>query len=77
MNKTPISFDLSSSYILEKRDSNTISIKITEHKRSMFTVILDCITNSSKLPPVIIFKLKNKSREKFSNGVFIRTNKKG
>ncbi len=43
MNETPVSFDLPSSYTLEKRDSNTINIKITGHERSMFTVILGCI----------------------------------
>ena len=42
----------------------------------MFTVILGCMADSSKLSPVIIFKLKNKSREEFPNNVFIRTNKK-
>jgi len=35
------------------------------------------MTDSSKLSPVIIFKLKNKPKEKFSNSVFIRTNEKG
>ncbi len=35
------------------------------------------MADSSKLSSVIIFKLKNKSREKFSNSVFIRTNEKG
>ena len=60
MDKTPVSFDLSSFYTLEKCSSNTINIKTTGHERSIFTVILDCIADSSKLPPVIIFKLKNK-----------------
>ncbi len=41
MDETPVSFDLSSSYTLEKHDSNTISIKTTGYEKSMFTVILD------------------------------------
>ena len=76
MNETPVSFDLSSSYTLEKYGSNTISIKTIGYKRSMFTVILGCMANGSKLPSVIIFKLKNKSQEDFSNDVYIRTNTK-
>ncbi len=43
----------------------------------MFTVILGCMADSSKLLHVIIFKLKNKPREEFPNGVFIRINEKG
>src|SRR6266540_3810408 len=77
MDETPVSFDLPNSYTLEKHNFNTISIKITGYKRSIFTVILDCIADSLKLPPVIIFKLKNKLREEFSNNIFIRTNEKG
>lgn len=77
MDETPVSFDLPNSYTLEKRGSNTISIKTTGHERSMFTVILGCMADGSKLPPVIIFKLKNKPREEFPDGVFIRTNEKG
>ncbi len=77
MDKTPISFDLPNSYTLEKYGSNTISIKTIGYKRSMFTVILGCMANGSKLPSVIIFKLKNKPQEDFPNNVYIRTNAKG
>ncbi len=77
MNKIPVSFNLPSSYILEKHGSNTISIKTTGHKKNMFTVILGYMADSLKLPPVIIFKLKNKPREEFSDDIFIRTNEKG
>ncbi len=42
----------------------------------MFTVMLDYMVNRLKLPFIIIFKLKNKSQEDFSNDVYIRTNTK-
>ena len=42
----------------------------------MFTVILGCMANGSKLLSIIIFKLKNKPKKEFSNSVFIKTNKK-
>ncbi len=77
MNKTPISFNLSSFYTLEKCGSNTISIKTIGYERSIFTVILGCMADSSKLSSVIIFKLKNKSKKEFFNSVFIRINEKG
>ena len=77
MDETPVSFDLPNSYTLEKRGSNTINIKTTGYERSMFTVMLGCMADRSKLLPVIIFKLKNKPRENFPDDVFIRTNAKG
>ena len=35
------------------------------------------MADESKLPPIIIFKLKNILRETFSNSIFIRVNAKG
>jgi len=77
MEEISISFDLPNSYTLEKYSFNTISIKTIGHKRSIFTVILGCMADSSKLSSVIIFKLKNKSKKEFFNSVFIRINEKG
>ena len=59
---------------MKKYGSNIISIKIIGYERSTFTVIL---ANRSKLPPVVIFKLKNISQENFSDNIFVRTNIKG
>ena len=77
MDETPVTFDLPSSYTLEKRGSSTISIKTTGHERSTFTVIFGCMADGSKLPPVIIFKLKNIPRGTFPDGIFVRANEKG
>ena len=77
MDETPVTFDLPSSYTLEKRGSSTVTIKTTGHERSTFTVVLGCMADGSKLPPVVIFKLKNVPRETFPDGIFVRTNGKG
>ncbi len=77
MDKTSVAFDLPNSYTLEKRGSNTINIKTIGHKRSIFTVVLGCMADESKLPPVVIFKLKNIPRETFPNSIFVRVNAKG
>ncbi len=83
MDETPVSFDLSSFYTLEKYGSNTISIKTKRHEKSMRVTYLNnrqdpsCIADDSKLLSVIIFKLKNKLKKEFSDGIFIRTNEKG
>ncbi len=61
---------------MKKYDFNTISIKIIEYEKSTFTIILDCIIDGSKLPSVIIFKLKTISQKTFSNNIFVRINVK-
>ena len=70
MDETPMSFDLPSSYTLEKRSSSTVNIKTTGHEKSTFTVVLGIMADGSKLPPVVIFKLKNIPRETFPDGLY-------
>lgn len=77
MDETPMSFDLPSSYTLEKRGSSTVNIKTTGHEKSTFTVVLGVMSDGRKLPPVVIFKLKNVPREEFPDGIYVRVNPKG
>ena len=77
MDETPMAFNLPSNTTVEQRDTKTISILSTGHERANFTVVLSCLADGTKLPPVIIFKLVNVSREEFPNGVIIRANKDG
>ena len=74
MDETPISFNLSSNTTVEQSDSKTISILSTAHEWSNFTIVLACLADRIKLPPVIIFKLKKIPREEFPEGVVIRAN---
>ena len=77
MDETPLSFNLPNSTTIEQRDTKTVSILSTGHERSNFTVVLACLADGTKLPPVIIFKLVNVPREEFPDGVIIRANAKG
>ena len=61
---------------IEQRNTKTVSILSTGHERSNFTVVLGCLADGTKLPPVI-FKLINIPREEFSDRVIIRANAKG
>lgn len=76
MDEMPLSFDLLYPVTLDKCGAKPIGIRITEHERTSFTVILGCLANGRKLPPVCIFKLKNIPRENFPEGVIIRVNAK-
>ena len=58
MDETPMSFDLPSNTTIDERGTRTVSIRTTGHERTNFTVVLTCMANGTKLPPLIIFKLK-------------------
>jgi hypothetical protein len=59
MDETPVSFDLPTNTTVDELDARSVSIRTIGHERTNFTVVLTCIANGTKLPPVIIFKLKN------------------
>ena len=54
-----MAFNLPSNNTIEQSGTKTVSILSTGHERSNFTVVLACMADGTKLPPVIIFKLKN------------------
>jgi len=76
LDETSLSFDLPSSTTLELKGSKTVSIRSTGYEKNCFTVVLVCMADRTKLEPVIIFKLKNISREVFPDRVKIQVNEK-
>lgn len=77
MDETPLSFNLPSNTTVEERGKRTVSILTTGHEHTNFTVTLTCLADGTKLPPLIVFKLKNVPRENFPDGVYVRANKTG
>src|SRR4051794_37316884 len=76
MDKTPMAFNLPSNTTIEQAGTKTVSILTTGHERSNFTIVLACMADGTKLPPVIIFKLKNVLKGVFSDDVIICANSK-
>ena len=58
MDETPLSFDLPNPTTVTQHGSKSVTIRTTGHERTCFTVILACMADGSKLPPMCIFKLK-------------------
>ncbi|GBB83249.1 hypothetical protein RclHR1_01000005 [Rhizophagus clarus] len=77
MDETPVSFDLPANITVDELGARSVSIRTTGHERSNFTVVLTCMADGTKLPPLIIFKIKNILRGNFPPEVIIRANKKG
>jgi hypothetical protein len=77
MDETPMSFDLPNNTTIDERGARSISIRTTGHEKTNFTVVLTCMADGTKLPPIIIFKLKKVPKGSFPPGVIIRANQTG
>src|SRR5438128_2410424 len=77
MDETPLTIDLLGNLTIDECGTRTVNIRTTGHERSHFTVVLTCMADETKLPPLIIFKLKNVPRANFPSDVFVRANPSG
>ncbi len=77
MDETPMTFDLPSNTTVDEMGIRTVSIRTTGHKKTNFTVVLTCMADSTKLPPVVIFKLKNVPWGNFPPEIIVRANPTG
>lgn len=77
MDETPMSFDLPSNTSIDERGTRSVSIRTTGHERTNFTVVLTCMADGTKLPPLIIFKLKKIPKGNFPSEVIVRANPTG
>ena len=78
MDETPTIFDLPSNRTVNGACAKSVLVKTNGHHKSHFTVVLSCLANGSKLPPVIIFKKKTLPKGmKFPSGVLISAQLKG
>src|SRR6266542_3572135 len=59
MDETLVSFDLPSNTTIDELGARSVSIRTIGHEKTNFTVVLTCMADGMKLPPIIIFKLKN------------------
>lgn len=79
MDETPVYFDLPGNRTVNKRGDKTVFVRTTGHERQRFTVVLACLADGTKLPPMVIFKRKTffKKKEVFPKGVIVHTQEKG
>ena len=77
MDETPLAFDMPSNYTLEETGAQTVGIRTTGYEKSNFTVVLSCLADGTKLPPMILFKLVNVPRQVFPLGIVVRANPSG
>ena len=78
MDETPMSFDLPGNRTVNQKGEKNILVKTTGHEKTNFTVVLSCLADGNKLPPMIIFKRKTLPKSTvFPSGVLVRAHEKG
>ena len=60
MDETPIYFDIPDNNTVDRKGSSTVMIKTTGHEKTHLTLVLGCMANRHKLPPMIIFKKQDR-----------------
>lgn len=77
MDGTSVWFDMPSARTVNAQGEKMMCIFTTGHEKSLFTVVLCCLANGTKLKCMIIFKRKTKLKEKFPPGLDIHHHPKG
>lgn len=77
MDEVPLTFDIPMGRTVAEKGEKSISVRMTGHEKSHFTVVLACCADGTKLPPMIIFKRKTMPKDSFSPGVVVQCNVKG
>ena len=78
MDETPMWFNLPGNRTVNQKGEKNNLVKATGHEKTNFTVVLSCLADGNKLPPMIIFKLKTLPKSAvFPSGVLVHTHGKG
>ena len=56
MDKTPVFFDMVGNKTVNQASEKTVWVKTTGHDKQHFSVVLACLADGVKLPPMVIFK---------------------
>jgi hypothetical protein len=83
LDEVPLFLDLTPDHTLENKGAKEVSIRVTAKYKVRATLVLCCLADGSKLPPMLIFKENSGNLPKKLQGAYdsrrvvIRANKKG
>ena len=72
-----MNFDMPLTRTVDTSGKKTVSIKTTGNEKNHFAVVLACMADGNKLPPMIIFKRKTMPKEEIPSGVIVHVHEKG
>uniref|UniRef100_A0A3P9AAF4 HTH CENPB-type domain-containing protein n=1 Tax=Esox lucius TaxID=8010 RepID=A0A3P9AAF4_ESOLU len=78
MDEVPLTFDASSYRATTESGDTSVKVPVTTgNENNRFTVVLSCLGDGTKLPPMVIFRRVTMPREKLPKGIVVQCNKKG
>ncbi|XP_073537612.1 uncharacterized protein, partial [Phyllobates terribilis] len=72
MDEVPITFGVPSNRTVDSK-----GVKTSGKEETHYTVVLSCCADGTKLPPMIIFKMKNMPKEDIPRGIFVHVHERG
>ena len=69
MDEVPLTFDVPSNKTVDVTGAKTITIKISGNEKRRYTFVLACCADSTKLPPLLIFKRKTLPKDVIPHGI--------
>ena len=78
MDETPVFFNMIGKKTINQAGEKTVWVKTTGHDKQQFTVVLACLADGTKLPPMVIFKRWTfPTKTKFPKGVIAHVQENG
>ncbi|CAI5766530.1 pogo transposable element with KRAB domain [Podarcis lilfordi] len=77
MDGVPLTFDVPSNRTVDLKGAKTIAMKTSGHEKTHYMVVLSSCADSTKLPPMLIFKRKTFPKEEIPRGVVVHVHEKG
>ncbi len=60
MDEVPVYFDMAPKAVIARKGSRTVCVKTNNMEKTRITVVLACLADGTKLPPMVIFRGKTK-----------------
>ena len=64
--QTPVFFDMPTSVTVHKRGDKSVIVKSTGNEKSRVTIMLTCLANATKLPPLCDFKTEDSAQRSYA-----------
>jgi len=72
-----LTFDVPSNKMVDVKGAKTIMIMTSGNEKTLYTVVVTCCADGTKLPTLLIFKRKVLPKDVIPHGIYIHVHSKG